>query len=292
MKYLNDEIIKLSNKLGIDLVGFCKLEYFKDLETILLEKERSGYKTSFEVGDIDSKTFKNSEYKSAIVMGISYSKLNVKNRKKDEVYFSSVAVGTDYHIILKNKLKFISDYLIDNGYKSFIGVDNNIYNERFLAYKAGIGFLGKNGMIINEKYGSFIYIGIILTDALFKYSKALNKKCYECNKCIEACPTHAINDKYINGSKCLSYLTQKKNLSSNEEKYINECVYGCDICQNVCPYNKNVNEIEAEFININDFLKMPEAEYKNKYENNSSFWRGKKIIDRNIKLYLQNNLKK
>ncbi len=292
MKHLNDEIVKLSNKLDIDLIGFCKLEYFEDLEIILKEKERSGYKTSFEVGDIDSKTFKNSEYKSAIVIGIPYSKLNVKNRKKDEVYFSSVAVGTDYHIILKDKLKFISDYLIDNGYKSYIGVDNNIYNERFLAYKAGIGFLGKNGMIINEKYGSFIYIGIILTDALFKYSNPLNKKCYECNKCIDACPTKSIKDNYINGQKCLSYLTQKRNLSSDEEKYINECVYGCDICQNVCPYNKNVNEIEAEFVNAHEFLNMSKEEYIDKYKNSSSFWRGKKIIDRNINLYLENHLKK
>lgn len=292
MKYLNNEIIKLSKKLGIDLIGFCKLGYFKDLENILKEKEKLGYKTSFEVGSIDDKTFKNSEYKSAIVIGIPYNKLNVKNRNNNEVYFSSVAVGIDYHIILKDKLKFISDYLIDKGYKSFIGVDNNIYNERYLAYKSGIGFLGKNGMLINEKYGSFIYIGIILTDALFKYSNILNKKCYECNKCIEACPTNSIKDNYIDGSKCLSYLTQKKNLSSDEEKYINECVYGCDICQNVCPHNKNVKEINAEFINIDKFLNMSESEYESKYKNNSSFWRGKKIIDRNIKLYIANHLKK
>ena len=293
MKYLNNEIINLFNKLHIDLIGFCKLEYFKDLESILKEKERLGFKTSFEVGDIDDKTFKNSEYNSAIVIGVPYSKLNVDNRKEDEVYFSSVAVGIDYHIILKDKLKFISDYLKDLGYKSFIGVDNNIYNERYLAYKSGLGFFGKNGMLINDKYGSFFYIGIILTNALFKYGKPLNKKCYECNKCINSCPTKAIKENYfVDGSKCLSYLTQKKSLTKEEEIFINECVYGCDICQNICPHNSKTNEIDAKFVNINEFLNMSEEDYKNIYERNSSYWRGKKIIDRNIKLYIENKLKK
>lgn len=293
MKYLNDEIIEMSNKLGINLIGFCKLEYFKDLENIIKEKEQLGYKTSFEVGNIDDKTFKNSDYNSAIVIAIPYDKLNVDNRKESEVYFSSVAVGIDYHIILKEKLKFISDYLKDLGYNSYIGVDNNIYNERFLAYKAGLGFFGKNGMLINDKYGSFFYIGIILTSALFKYDNPLNKKCYECNRCIESCPTKAIKENgFVDGSKCLSYLTQKKNLNKDEENFINECVYGCDICQNVCPHNKQVNEIEAKFINTNEFLNMSEEDYDNNYKNNSSYWRGKKIIDRNIRLYIENKLKK
>ncbi len=294
MKYLNNELIDIFNKLGVDLVGFCKLEYFKDLEIVLKEKERLGFKTSFEVGNIDDKTFKDTEYKSAIVIGIPYNKLNVKNRKQNEVYFSSVAVGEDYHSILKSKLSFVSDYLKDLGYKSFIGVDNNIYNERYLACKAGIGFIGKNGMLINDKYGSFFYIGIILTDALFEYNNVLKKKCYECDKCVSSCPTGAISNEYnlIDGSKCLSYLTQKKNLTKDEEKYINECVYGCDICQNVCPYNEKVNTTDAEFINIDKFLNMSEEEYEKKYKSNSSFWRGKKVIDRNIKLYIQNNLKK
>ena len=292
MKYLNDEIVNISNKLGINLIGFCKLEYFKDLENILKEKESLNLKTSFEIGNIDDKTFKNSEYSSAIVIGVPYKKLNTNGRKENEVYFSSVAVGIDYHIILKDKLEFISNYLKDLGYKSFIGVDNNIYNERYLAYKAGLGFFGKNGMLINNKYGSFFYIGIVLTNAIFKYNKQINNKCYGCNKCIKSCPTKAISKHFINGNKCLSYITQKKNLTKEEETFINECVYGCDICQNICPHNKDVKETNAEFINIDEFLNMSEEEYKNIYKNNSSFWRGKKIIDRNIKLYIENNLKK
>ena len=298
MNKLNEEIIDIAKGLGINLIGFCKLEYFKDLEDILNKQRELGYKTSFQVGNIEDKTFKNSEYKSAIVVGLPYNKIDF-NDEKGKVHLSSVAVGKDYHIVLKEKLKFIYDYLIDKGYKSFIGVDNNIYDERFLAYKAGIGFYGKNNLLINDKYGTYFFIGVILTDAVFDYNKQSDKNCYGCNKCIESCPTHAINeDGILDGNKCLSYLTQKRELTEEEKKYINNCVYGCDICQTVCPYNKNLEKSNDfisdgnELIDINEFLNMSDDEYNDKYKDNSSYWRGKKIIDRNIKLYMENNLKK
>lgn len=298
MKKLNNEIINLLHELGVDLVGFCKLEYFKDLENILNKQKELNYKTPFQVGNVDDKVFKNSEYKSAIVIGLPYNKVNFKD-EKDKVYLSSVSVGKDYHLVLKDKLKFIYDYLIDNGYKAFIGVDNNIYDERYLAYKAGLGFYGKNNLLINKEYGTYFFIGIILTDAIFDYNEPLNERCFECNKCIISCPTHALNNEGIlDGNKCLSYLTQKRVLTKEEESYINKCIYGCDICQIVCPYNENLklsnNFISDgnEIIDVNEFLNMSEDKYKEKYKYNSSYWRGKKIIDRNIKLYINNKLKK
>ena len=298
MKKLNEEIVNLSKKLGINLIGFCKLEYFKDLEIILNKQKELGYKTPFQVGEIDDKVFKNTEYNSAIVIGIPYNKINFKN-ESDKVYLSSICVGKDYHLVLKDKLKFIYDYLIDNGYKAFIGVDNNIYDERYLAYKAGLGFYGKNNLLINKEYGTYFYIGILLTNAIFDYNDPLNENCLGCSKCIESCPTKALNDKKIlNGNKCLSYLTQKRNLNNKEESYISNCVYGCDICQIVCPYNVKLKPTNnfisdgSEIININEFLNMSNSEYEEKYRYNSSYWRGKEIIDRNIKLYIENNLKK
>ncbi len=298
MKYLNKEIIDISKKLGFELIGFCHIEYFKDLETILKLQETLNYKTPFQVGEIGKKTFKkDSIYKSAIVLGLTYNKINIK-LKENEVHFSSVAVGTDYHKILNKKLKFISSYLEDKNYKTFIGVDNNIYDERYLAYKAGLGFYGKNGLLINDKYGSFFYIGVILTDASFNYNTPLDKSCLGCNKCVEVCPTKAINKTGIlNGNKCLSYLTQKKNLTLEESKYINNCVYGCDICSNICPHNKDIplsNNFKSdgvELIETDKFLKLSDEEYNYVYKNNSSYWRGKKIIDRNIKLEKENILK-
>lgn len=295
MKYLNKEVISISNKLGFELIGFCKLEYFKDLEKDLLTQEKLGYKSSFQKGSIEEKTFKNASiYKSAIVVGLTYNKINLN---KSEAYLSSVAVGNDYHQVIKEKLEFIWSFLKDNGYNSLIGVDNNIYDERYLAYKAGLGFYGKNHLLINKKYGSFFYIGIILTDALFKYNNLLNQTCLSCNKCIKACPTKAISKKGFNANKCLSYLTQKRTLTKEESKHINNCVYGCDICMSVCPHNKNIppsNNFKStgiEYIKIKEFLNMDSNKYKKLYKNNSSYWRGKKIIDRNVRLYCENKLK-
>ena len=298
MKYLNEEIINLSKKLGFELIGFGELKYLKELEKILDKQEKLGYKTPFQKGNISSKIFEKSIYKSVIALGLTYNKYNPK-LKENEAHFSSVSVGKDYHEVIKEKLEFIKLYIKDIGFNSEIFVDNNIYDERYLAYISGLGFYGKNGMLINEKYGSFFFIGVLLTDAPFKYNKMLDKTCIECDECIRHCPTGAINETGIlNGNKCLSYLTQKKELTKEEEKYINSCIYGCDICQIVCPHNISIPKSDnfkpegIELIEIEKFLKMEEGEYKTKYKNSSSFWRGKKVIDRNITLYSENKLKK
>ncbi len=298
MNELNKKIIELSKSLGFELIGFCKLDYFKELENILIKQENLKYKTSFQIGKIEDKVFKDTNYKSAIVVGLTYNKINV-NLKRGEVYFSSCAWGDDYHIVIKEKLKFIENFLKNLGYSSYISVDNSIYDERYLAYKAGLGFYGKNGLLINKKYGSFFFIGIVLTDAIMDYNEEDKSNCLNCNLCVNACPTKAINNnKIINGNKCLSYLTQKKNIEDDEKKYINSCVYGCDICSNVCPYNKNITKSNnftpkgIELFEEEKFLNMDEKEYQSLYKKNSSYWRGKKIIDRNIKINRENNLKK
>ncbi len=295
MKDLNKKIINISKSLGFKLIGFCKIEIFRELECILKKQEILGYKTSFQVGSIDDKIFKNSNYNSAIVVGLSYNKIDIKV-KESEVYFSSCACGDDYHIVIKEKLKFIEEYLRASGYLAYISVDNSFIDERYLAYKAGLGFYGKNNLLINEKYGSFFFIGVILTDAIFDYSDINTNSCLNCNKCVEACPTKAINETGIlNGNKCLSYITQKRNITESEKQYVNNCVYGCDICSNVCPHNQNIPQSNnfiskgIELIDYYKFLNMSKEEYKVLYKNNSSYWRGKKVIDRNIKAYIEKN---
>ncbi len=298
MNYLKKEIKNICESLNLT-VGFTEIEYFKDLEDILIKQEKSGYKTTFQVGNIDDKVFKNeSIYTSAIVVIYPYDKLCI-TPKDNEVYFSSCAIGNDYHIVLKEKLEKIEKHLTKKGYKVHINVDNNILEERYLAYKAGLGYYGKNGLLINDTYGSLFFIGVILTDAIFEYDTHLNKNCLNCNKCIEICPTQAINETGIlNGKRCLSYLTQKKEIEDADKKYFNACIYGCDKCINVCPHNSNLSvnnnfkQTGIELMNADKFLNLTEEEYKILYKNNSSFWRGKKVIDRNILIHKENNLKK
>lgn len=290
---IQDEIRRLSEKLKFDLIGFAKLKHFKNLEKILEEQEGLGYKTKFQVGNIEDRVFKNSDYKSAIVFGLAYNKpiINEENLNENEIYLSSYCYGLDYHKVIKNKLEIIKKFINEQGYVAEVFVDNNILDERYLAYEAGLGFYGLNNLLINDKYGSYFFIGVILTDATFSYGGKINKTCFLCGKCIEACPTKAINKNGIlNGNRCLSYLTQKKDLTQEEEIHFNKCIFGCDICSKVCPHNDNIkiaNNFKfsgIELIESDKFQNMSKKEFASIYEENACSWRGKDILDRNIKI--------
>lgn len=293
---IEEKIVNYSKKIGIDLIGFVELNYFNDLEKKLTTQSSLGYKTPFQIGKTEDKTFKSAKYKhmkSAIVIGMAYNKGNeVYNKlKADEVCLSSYCWGKDYHIVLKEKLEKISELIKECGANTKILVDTHELDERYLAKEAGLGFYGLNNLLINEKYGSYIFIGLLLTDLSFKYSKPNNAKCYMCQKCINACPTKAINRfGILDGNKCLSYLTQKKHLENNEKKEINNCVFGCDICSLVCPHNANIKITNnfmfsgIELMKIDDFLNMPKEKFDTLYKENACFWRGKETIDRNVKI--------
>lgn len=290
---MKNEIIEICKNSGIDVIGFCNLNNLKVPYERYELQDKLGFKSSFQVGKITDKDLSDEKYiiyNTAIVIGVGYEKIDFKNKEK--IYFSSCAHGMDYHIVLNDKMKFISNYLKDKNFVSKIFVDNNPLDERLLAYNAGIGFYGKNGLIINEKLGSCFYIGVILTDANIESDKVIDNKCANCGLCEKICPIKAINEYGIlDSNKCLSYLTQKKNVNEEYYKYFDNCVYGCDKCINICPYNKNVKIGCDDGFCASEFLNMSEDEYNNKYKNNSSYWRGKKVIDRNINIYL-NNLKK
>lgn len=293
---MKNEIINLSKKLCIDVIGFTDLMCEDSLEEKYDLQEKLGYKCAFQVGDINDKLLKGSKYdkyNTAIVIGLSYPKIDT-----EEIHLSSCSWGIDYHIVLREKLEKIGDYLSINGYIYKTFVDNNPLDERYLAYKAGLGFLGLNNLLINEKLGTYFFIGVLLTDLICEYDCPTKRSCIDCKKCIKSCPTGAINnDGILNSNKCLSYLTQKKDITEEESKYFNNCIYGCDICSKVCPHNDNVKSnnfkpLGNEIINEKEFLTMSNEEYKKIFSKNSCSWRSKEILDRNIKIYNKNNLNK
>lgn len=290
---MKQEIIKIANINNIDLIGFTSINDMSFVVPKYELQEKLSYKTTFQTGDISDKTLSGDNYKmynTAIVIGCSYPKRKFDDNHK--VYLSSCSWGVDYHIVLKEKLEHIKTYLDNLGYVSKIFVDNNSLDERSLAYKAGLGFFGKNNLLINEKYGSYFFIGVILTDAEIESDKVINKTCLNCNLCVKACPNNAINDSGIlNPNKCNSYLTQKKEISDEDSKYFNNCIYGCDKCISICPYNKDVKSnnfksLGNEEIDPDTFLNYTKEDYDNIYNMNSCHFRKKEILDRNIKIYL------
>lgn len=285
---MKEKILSIKDNENIDIIGFTKIDNYIELESIYNKHRELDYKCSFEVGSAYDKTHLNEildDYNSFIVIGVSYNNsIGLDNK----LHLSSFCFGEDYHIVLREKLEKIGQLLKESGYKYKIFVDNNILDERYIAFKAGLGFYGKNGLLINEKSGSLFFIGILATDCVFEYDSELNKKCVGCNKCIDNCPGEAITKDGINAKKCLSYITQKKKLSNEEEKLINNCVYGCDICTNICPYNnKNSNNFVLDKYSIID-KEISKEEWNKYYSNKACHWRGLDVVNRNIMLAKEN----
>lgn len=244
--------------------------------------------------------------KTIICVAISYNidKENIKYKDdyKLKTSISKISWGKDYHKVLEDKLKALSEFISQRySAKTKYFVDKGPLVERELAYLSGIGFYGKNCSIINKEYGSFICLGEILTNIYIEPDKAIKELCKDCNLCINACPNGALYNSYkINPKLCLSYLTQQKHLEQEDYPKI-KSIYGCDICQNICPFNKLAKNINHdEFIpeewnaypDAIDLLEMNNNSFNNTFYNTSSGWRGKKIIQRNAIAFIGNSQRK
>ncbi len=207
---------------------------------------------------------------------------------------SRYAAVKDYHKICKQYLVQIAENADITDYDVF--ADISPYNERELAKNAGLGVIGKNGLLINKKYGSYVFIGLIrLNKTLLEEDMPCTEQCLECGKCVKGCPTGALADDTFLKEKCLSHITQKKGtLSGWEEEMIKTggMVWGCDRCSENCPMNKNVQETPIkEFkedilksVFLKDICDLSNKEFLEKYSEKAFTWRGKSVLKRNCKI--------
>lgn len=215
----------------------------------------------------------NHDDKSIIVIGKPYPPSTFKN-------LSSLACGTDYHVTLTNILKELNSNLGLNG---TIMVDNGPLIEKPLAVKAGLGHLGKNGLVISPTLGSFFNIGLIVTDTQLTPSAPSTGSCpADCRICQETCPSGDIADK----QKCVSYLTQKRgNIAKIEPVTLCNQLYGCDICQLCCPFNK-VTSPPTEVIDPVEILSMTEEYFDTRFGHTAMAWRGLRQLKRNARVII------
>ncbi|OGX05682.1 MAG: tRNA epoxyqueuosine(34) reductase QueG [Omnitrophica WOR_2 bacterium GWA2_47_8] len=179
--------------------------------------------------------------RSAIVVIKNYKNTKTRNLEGD-LKVARYAAGEDYHLVMTEKLKELTAFIknLDKTIECYSGVDSRPLPERALALKAGIGFLGKNSMVIKPGLGSYFFIGIILTTTSLEEDRPLSWNCGQCRLCLDACPTNALGEGFaFNATKCISYMTIEKKtpLTGEELKQTNGWIFGCDICQEVCPYN-------------------------------------------------------
>ncbi len=181
------------------------------------------------------------------------------------------AYGADYHDVLKRKLRLLLEHIETQTGKlegTRIFVDSAPVLDRAWAVRCGLGFIGKNTTLIHPKKGSFFFIGhLFLPIALDETGKPLSNHCGNCTKCIDACPTGALGTPFhIDARKCISYLTieYKGSLDHLDPNSFNGWMYGCDICQDVCPYNRfALPNMEPEFQPSERLMAMRENDWKN-----------------------------
>ena len=223
--------------------------------------------------------------KSVIVFSIPYRSSKIPA----DDGFSEYARIYDYHKFASELYGRTIDLMKERtGFEFYGFCDHSPINEKMAIAKSGLGVIGRNSLFIDNKYGSFVFIGSILSDIECYKTDSVITGCINCQKCVTACPNGAIISKGIDRTKCLSAISQKKNKTDDEKQLLknHNIVWGCDICQNVCPYNEQAatspitrlletraNKIDKEFIDS-----LSEEEF-NKF---AFSYKGRKIITDNL----------
>ena len=274
--------------------------------------------------------------KSIIVVGVE-SKIDAfPPMPEDAGIISVLGAAKDYHVTVKALLKRLTVDLEQHASFTYkILVDSPTLDERALAVRAGLGFLGRNGLVISPEYGSRFNIGVLLTDipwdsltsgcyktrqlrsveersdeAIQKYvafagfmdcfanarndggnefCNGLPSPCSTCRRCVDACPTGALSDtEGFNAALCISYLTQKDDLTPEEAALMGRHLYGCDICQDVCPFNRPQ---PTPWAMPEDWLVMSDDEFDKTYGHTAMLWRGAELLRRNAKAIIDSQQK-
>ena len=298
---LQQKIIDYSKTIGIDKIGFASASPFEELKSRLLRQQELGYQSGFEPKDIEKRT--NPEFllpgaKSIIAIALAYpSKLKDaprSTRNERRGLFARASWGEDYHHILRDRLQkleaFIIEKLPDAKLQSM--VDTGELSDRAVAERAGIGWSGKNCAIITPEFGSYVYLGEMVTNIPFVPDSPIEDQCGSCRACLDACPTGAlVQGGQINAQKCVSFLTQTKDFLPDEFRTkIGNRLYGCDSCQTACPKNKGIDfhfhekmKPEPEVVKplLKPILSISNRDFKETFGSLSGSWRGKKPIQRN-----------
>ncbi|MBN1597260.1 MAG: tRNA epoxyqueuosine(34) reductase QueG [Bacteroidales bacterium] len=240
--------------------------------------------------------------KSVIIVLMNYFTEEEIFSENDNFIISKYAYGNDYHFVLKEKLNMLFTFIKSNvsSLEGRIFVDSAPVLERSLAALAGLGWIGKNTNLISPKYGSFIFLGEILVNIELDYGTQLPDYCGGCTKCIQACPTGAIVDsRKIDSNKCISYLTieNKGDISNEFTGKLKNRIFGCDICQDVCPWNRKseINTVDnfqpkPDLVGMtkSDWQKLTKEKFLTLFKNSAVKRAGYKGLKRNVDFVSQN----
>ncbi|HCX60837.1 MAG TPA: tRNA epoxyqueuosine(34) reductase QueG [Clostridiales bacterium] len=294
VKDMKQKITEIANSMGIDIIGFTSLLDYGYLKDLLINRADKEYNSEFEENEINKRLDVRNifpECKSIIAIGIPYAEGYKKPVTKDMGLLSVSSYGIDYHKKLSGILYNLAVEI--KKHKCFeyaICVDTSPLVDKEICRNAQLGSCGKNTLLINESYGSFINLGYLLTDLELDDSETIYRNiCGDCDICIRSCPNNAIfKDGGLNSKKCVSYLTQTKNyIQVDYRNNMSNQIYGCDVCQLVCPknkvnYSKNTqNDYTELLIDLKELMHISNKDFIKRYGHLSGSWRGKSVWKRN-----------
>lgn len=264
--------IKVRNKaheLGFDLCGFARAEAL-DEEAFRLEawlnQNRHGtmdwMANNFEKRTDPTKLVPGAKSVVSVIMSYRFPKNEKFDSDQRGPKIAKYARGRDYHKVFKNRLKhlfrFVKEEIGDINGRFFS--DSAPVMDKVWAERAGLGWIGKNTNLLNKTHGSWFLIGEMILDVPFVYDAPETEHCGSCTRCIDACPTQAIHEPFqVDGSRCISYLTieLKDKIPEEFQQKMGEWMFGCDICQDVCPWNRKAEYGHYEDLKPRDHVLYP-----------------------------------
>ncbi len=283
-KITNQIVIEKAKELGFDFVGFAQARELKiESENLKIWLDRNYHGSMEYMSRNFEKRFdvKNilPDARSVISLAMNYYTSYQYDGQKGYGKISRYAWGRDYHLIIWDRLEIFEEELkkINSAFECVTYVDTGPVMDKAWAVRAGIGWLGKHTNVINLEMGSWFFLATVITNFDFDYNERIKDYCGSCTACIEACPTDAIVQEYVlDANKCISYLTieNKNSIPDNFKNQFNNWLFGCDICQDVCPWNNKFSVLtgEKEFEPVNKEMDlgeisiMTEEQFKMRFE--------------------------
>lgn len=304
---LADQLKETARGLGFTLVGITAAARPETFEA-LREWLRQGYHGTMEYISRRESAYEHPEgvlsgVKSVILVGLPYGSGRGENRGSAGHIAAYAQGGCDYHDVLRKRLRKLSDHLhqASPGCRTRCVVDTAPLLERDFARKAGLGWFGKNTMLINKHIGSEFFLGAVLTDVeLPSDTPHDSSHCGTCTRCLEACPTDAFPAPHVlDASRCISYLTielRNASIPRTLRSGVGDWLFGCDVCQEVCPWNrKSEPSTDPAFqpdpgndIPLREWLTMSEPEFQSRFGNTPLSRPGRAGMARNASLVLGN----
>jgi epoxyqueuosine reductase len=258
-------------KQGFKACGISRAEFLPDDAERLQQWLNSNYQAgmSYMENHFDKRTdpSKLVEGAKSVISVILNYYTTARSVDPEAPVISTYAYGKDYHQVIRKKLNSLLRYMQDsmgplNG-RGF--VDSAPVLDRAWAARSGLGWIGKNSNLISPESGSFFFIGTLIVDIPLQYDKPITDFCGDCNRCVRACPTNAIlPGRTIDANRCISYLTieNKGGISAEFAGKFQNRAFGCDICQDVCPWNrKSTQNNEEDFKPLSGLLEMRRQEW-------------------------------